>query len=160
MARKPVLSNLHYAPGARKRVKRIGRGQGSGHGGTATRGHKGEGARSGTHYRPWFEGGQMPLVRRVPKFGFHSPFRVTYQIVNVSTLERLSAGGKLSGGKVDPTLLYTLGAISKKSGLVKILGDGELKTALEVTAHSFSTSATQKIEGAGGKAITITHPKS
>ncbi len=156
MAAKPILSNLHYADGSRRRIKRIGRGQGSGHGGTATRGHKGEGARSGTHFRPWFEGGQMPLVRRVPKFGFHSPFRVAYQAVNVSTLERLSAAGKISAGKVDPVLLHTLGAISRKSSPVKILGDGELKAALEVSAHAFSKSAAQKIEAAGGKAITIT----
>src|ERR1044071_1270639 len=101
-----MLSNLHPAKGSRKRVKRIGRGQGSGHGGTATRGHKGEGARSGTHFRPWFEGGQMPLVRRIPKFGFHSPFRVEFQVVNVATLEELAAAGKFSGGKVTPETLY------------------------------------------------------
>ena len=109
-----VLSNLKFAKGARKRVKRIARGQGSGHGGTATRGHKGEGARSGTHYRPWFEGGHMPLVRRVPKFGFHSPFRVEFQVVNVQTLEKLAASGKLSNGKVTPEVLYTIGAVAKK----------------------------------------------
>lgn len=155
MATKPVLSNLHHAKGFRRRVKRIGRGQGSGHGGTATRGHKGEGARSGTHFRPWFEGGQMPLVRRVPKFGFHNPFRIVYQVVNVSTLERLATAGRISGGKVDPALLHTLGAISRKSAPVKILGDGDLKASLEVSAHSFSASATKKIEAAGGKAINI-----
>ena len=154
-----ILSNLHSAPGSRKRKKRIARGQGSGHGGTSTRGHKGEGARSGTHFRPWFEGGQMPLVRRIPKFGFHSPFRVEYQVVNVATLEDLAKGGKLSGGKVTPAVLYTIGAVSKKSAPVKILGDGELKTKLEVSAHAFSKSATQKIEGAGGKAITLSSEK-
>ena len=98
----PVLSNLKFAKGSRKRVKRIGRGQGSGHGGTATRGHKGEGARSGTHNRPWFEGGQMPLVRRVPKFGFHSPFRVEYQVVNLDDLAKAVGSGKLQSKGIDP----------------------------------------------------------
>jgi large subunit ribosomal protein L15 len=154
-----ALGNLHPAPGSRRKKKRIARGQGSGHGGTATRGHKGEGARSGTHYRPWFEGGQMPLVRRIPKFGFHSPFRIEYQTVNVSILEGLAAGGKLSGGKVTPEALYALRVISRKSAPVKILGDGELKAALEVSAHAFSASATKKIEGAGGKAITLSSEK-
>ena len=153
------LSNLQFAKGARKRVKRIARGQGSGHGGTATRGHKGEGARSGTHYRPWFEGGQMPLIRRIPKFGFTSPFRVEYQVINVETLEKLVASGKLAGGKVNPEILYTIGAVSKKSAPVKILGEGDIKVKLEVTAHSFSKTATQKIEGVGGKAIIITPAK-
>jgi large subunit ribosomal protein L15 len=152
---KSMLSNLKPADGARKRVKRIARGQGSGHGGTATRGHKGEGARSGTHYRPWFEGGQMPLIRRVPKFGFHSPFRVEYQVVNLGTIEKLVTAGKLADGRVNPEVLYRIGAVSKKSSPVKILGDGSLSTKLEVSAHSFSKSATQKIEAAGGKAITI-----
>src|SRR5258706_15551965 len=154
------LHNLRYAEGSRKRVKRIARGQGSGHGGTSTRGHKGEGARSGTHYRPWFEGGQMPLIRRVPKFGFHSPFRVEYQVVNVAALEKLVAGGKLKDGKVTPEALYLAGAVSKKSAPVKILGDGEMKAKLEISAHAFSKSAVKKIEGAGGKAITISSVKS
>ena len=151
------LSNLKPAKGSRKREKRIARGQGSGHGGTATRGHKGEGARSGTHYRPWFEGGQMPLVRRIPKFGFHSPFRVEYQVMNVKTLEVLAAAGKLSGGKVNPEILHSLGAVSKKSALIKILGLGELKSKLDVTAHSFSKSASEKIVAAGGTANLISY---
>src|SRR5512140_847448 len=99
---KAILSTLRYADGSRKRVKRIARGQGSGHGGTSTRGHKGAGARSGTKFHPWFEGGQMPLSRRVPKFGFHSPFKVTYQVVNLDTLELLASGGAFQGGKVTP----------------------------------------------------------
>jgi large subunit ribosomal protein L15 len=148
---KDILSNLKYAKGSRKRVKRIARGQGSGHGGTATRGHKGEGARSGTHYRPWFEGGQMPLVRRIPKFGFHSPFRVEYQVLNVDTLQKLAAAGKFDGGKVNPEVLYKIGAVSKKANPIKILGSGELKSKLDITVHSFSKSAAQKIEAAGGK---------
>ncbi len=150
-----MLSNLKFAPGARKRVKRIARGQGSGHGGTATRGHKGEGARSGTHYRPWFEGGQMPLIRRVPKRGFHSPFKIVYQVVNVGLLQKLAVDGKLSDGKVNPEVLYKIGSIAKKSAPVKILGEGELKSKLEVSVHSFSKSAMQKIEAAGGKASII-----
>jgi large subunit ribosomal protein L15 len=154
---KSILSNLKYAKGSRRKVKRIARGQGSGHGGTATRGHKGEGARAGTHYRAWFEGGQMPLSRRVPKFGFHNPLKAEYQIVNISTLEKLGNSGKFTNGKVDPEILYNVGAVSKKSVPVKILGDGDLKSKLEVTAHSFSKSAVQKIEAVGGKAITISH---
>src|ERR1041385_5243584 len=145
-----TLNTLKPAPGSRKRTKRIARGQGSGHGGTATRGHKGEGARSGTHDRPWFEGGQMPLIRRVPKFGFHSPFKIDFQVVNVATLEKLSAAGLLAGGKVNPAILYTAGAVSNKTIPVKILGDGDLKAKLEVSAHSFSKSAVKKIESAGG----------
>ena len=152
------LGQLKYAPGSRKRVKRIGRGQGSGHGGTATRGHKGEGARSGTHYRPWFEGGQMPLIRRVPKRGFHSPFKTVYQVVNVGTLEKLAVDGKLSDGKVTPEILYRLGVVSSKSKPVKMLGDGDLKAKLEISVHSFSKSAAQKIEAAGGK-TSIISPK-
>lgn len=150
-----TLNNLKFAKGSRRRIKRIGRGQGSGHGGTSTRGHKGEGARAGTHYRAWFEGGQMPLVRRVPKFGFHNPFRKEYQVVNVGTLGLLVEKGKLSDGKVNPETLYSFGAISKKNIPVKILGNGDVKVKMEVTAHSFSKSALQKIENAGGKVITI-----
>ena len=101
----------------------------------------------------------MPLVRRIPKFGFHSPFRVEYQIVNVATLDSLAGGGKLSGGKVTPELLYSIGAVSKKSAPVKILGDGELKTKLEVSAHAFSASAVKKIESAGGKVVTLSSEK-
>src|SRR5712671_3736354 len=120
-----ILGNLHSASGSRKRRKRIARGQGSGHGGTATRGHKGEGARSGTHYRPWFEGGQMPLIRRVPKRGFHSPFKIEFQVINVGTLEQLVVNGKLPDGKVNPEILYRIGSVAKKSAPIKILGEGE-----------------------------------
>ena len=153
------LNTITFTKGSRKRVKRIARGQGSGHGGTATRGHKGEGARSGTHYRPWFEGGQMPLIRRIPKFGFHSPFRTEYQIVNVSVIEKLFAEKRLTDSKVTPEVLYTVGAISKKSNPVKILGEGDLKSKAEIHAHAFSKSAVSKIEGCGGKAVTISSDK-
>ncbi len=146
-----ILGNLKYAPGARKKVKRIGRGVGSGHGKTAGKGHKGQRSRSGDQIRPWFEGGQMPLNRRIPKFGFRSPFRVEYQIVNVSTLGKLAESGKLSGGVVTPEVLYKLGAVAKKSVPVKILGDGNLSAKLQVLANAFSKSASEKIAAAGGK---------
>ena len=151
------LNTLKYPVGARKRRKRIGRGQGSGHGGTSTRGHKGQYSRSGVSYRPWFEGGQMPLVRRVPKFGFHNPMRVEYSVVNVETLDKLFTAGKLSDGKIDPARLYDLGAVSKKSAPVKILGNGALKSKLEVHAHAFSKTAIEKIEATGGSAKVISN---
>jgi large subunit ribosomal protein L15 len=152
---KDILSNLKPAAGSRKKRKRIGRGQGSGHGGTSTRGHKGAGSRSGTRYRAWFEGGQMPLVRRIPKRGFHSPFKVVYQVVNVGTLEKLAADGKVGSAAVTPEVLAKHGAVRKVTGLVKVLGTGELKAKLEVSAHAFSKSAVQKIEAAGGTVHTI-----
>jgi large subunit ribosomal protein L15 len=150
-----ILSNLAPAKGSRRHPKRIGRGQGSGRGGTSTRGHKGALSRSGTSYWIGFEGGQMPLVRRVPKRGFHSPFKVQYQEVNVDTLERLAAGGKLQNGVVNPELLYKLGVVSKSRMPVKVLGNGALKAKLDVTAHAFSKSALEKIQSAGGKVQTI-----
>lgn len=149
------LNTLRFAPGSRKRLKRIGRGQGSGHGGTSTRGHKGQGARTGAKLRPWFEGGQLPLIRRVPKFGFHSPFRVEYQVVNLNRLETLVGEGKIQDGKVTPEILYAAGAVSKKSLPVKILGNGELKAKLEIAAHAFSASAKQKIESSGGSVTLV-----
>lgn len=149
-----VLSNLRPAKGSRKRVKRIGRGQGSGHGGTATRGHKGAKSRSGFTFKYWFEGGQMPLTRRVPKFGFKPRAHVEYQVVNVRTIEQLVANKRIDGGVVSPEVLYQAGAISKKNEPVKILGEGELTSKLEISAHAFSKSAKTKIEAAGGK-ITV-----
>ena len=149
-----ILNNLHYAKGSRRKTKRIGRGQGSGHGGTATRGHKGQGSRSGSGVKRGFEGGQMPLTRRLPKFGFHSPFRTEYRVVNVEVLQRLVTDGKLKD-VVTPEVLHSLGIVSKKSDPVKILGDGELKAKLDVTAHKFSKSAVEKITAAGGKATEI-----
>jgi len=151
-----MLSKLQHAKGSRKRVKRIGRGQGSGHGGTATRGHKGEGARSGTHDRPWFEGGQMPLIRRVPKFGFHSPFRTEYQVVNVADIEKALEAGKIDGAGITPETLLASGLISRRKAPVKVLGNGELTKACQISAHAFSGSAVKKIEAAGGKTTVIT----
>jgi large subunit ribosomal protein L15 len=148
---KDILSSLAPVPGSRKKAKRIGRGQGSGSGGTSTRGHKGAGSRSGSGFRAWFEGGQMPLARRIPKRGFHSPFRTEYQIVNLSSLEKLSADGKLQGGVVTPDVLTKLGVVKHAKAPVKVLGNGEMKAKLDVTAHAFSASAAQKIEAAGGK---------
>ncbi len=154
-----ILGNLSPAPGSRKNRKRIGRGQGSGHGGTATRGHKGAGSRSGSGYRAWFEGGQMPLVRRLPKRGFHSPFRLAYQVVNVVTLEKLAADGRVQNGAVTPELLAKLGVVKSATQPVKVLGNGDLKAKLDVAAHAFSKSAVQKIQSAGGKIQTISSTK-
>lgn len=146
-----ILSNLTPASGSRKKVKRIGRGQGSGHGGTATRGHKGQGSRSGSGLKRGFEGGQMPLSRRIPKFGFKAPFRVEYTVVNVEVLEKAVVDGKIVDGSiVTPETLYNIGLVAKKSALVKILGNGELKSKLIVTAHKFSKIAVEKIKAAGG----------
>ena len=157
---KDILSNLTPAAGSRKKTKRIGRGQGSGHGKTATKGHKGAKARSGHKFKLWFEGGQMQLSRRVPKFGFKSRNREEVQAVNVDSLERMVTEKKLSGSVVNPEVLYSLGLISKKNDPVKILGNGELKAKLEVSANAFSKSALAKIEAAGGKATVLGQTKS
>ncbi len=150
----PVLSRLTPAKGSRKKTKRIGRGQGSGDGGTATKGHKGAKARSGHKFKLWFEGGQMPLTRRVPKFGFTPRNRVEQQVVNLSALEELVAKKRLDA-VISPETLYKAGAISRKNTPVKILGDGELKSKLQVSAHAFSKSAKAKIEAVGGTATVI-----
>jgi large subunit ribosomal protein L15 len=152
---KDILSSLKPAPGSTRKPKRIGRGQGSGHGGTSTRGHKGAGSRSGSGKPAWFEGGQMPLVRRVPKRGFFNPFRVEYQVVNVEALNALAEEGRLQEGVVNPEVLAKLGLIHAATTLVKILGNGELTAKLDVSAHAFSKSATAKIEQAGGKVQSI-----
>jgi len=151
---KDILSNLTPAKGSRRKVKRIGRGQGSGHGGTATKGHKGAKSRSGHKFKIYFEGGQMPLVRRIPKFGFRPVNRQEMQIVNVETLEKMVESKKLSG-PITPETLFNAGAISKKNERVKILGNGELKSKLEISAHAFSNSALAKIQAAGGTATVL-----
>ena len=155
-----ILSNLTPAAGSRRKTKRIGRGQGSGHGKTSTKGHKGAKSRSGHKFKLWFEGGQMPLSRRVPKFGFKSRNREEVQAVNVEGLERVVTEKKLSGSVVTPEVMYSLGLISKKHVPVKILGNGDLKSKLEVSAHAFSKSAITKIEAAGGKATVLGQTKS
>ncbi len=144
------LGSLKYADGSVRKRKRIGRGPGSGLGKTAGRGHKGQRSRAGSSRRPWFEGGQMPLQRRVPKRGFTNIFKQQFQVVNLRDLERLKGDGS-----VTPEILYSSGLIGKKSVPVKILGDGELKKALEISAHAFSASAREKIEKAGGKATVL-----
>ena len=148
------LSNLKPAEGSVKNQgKRIGRGQGSGKGGTATRGHKGAKSRSGYSKKLGFEGGQMPLQRRVPKFGFTNINRVDYQGVNLDTLQKLVDEKKIKDS-VDFESLLSLGLVGK-SELVKILGRGELKSKLTVTAHKFTATAKAAIEAAGGEAVTL-----
>ncbi|MDO4825960.1 MAG: 50S ribosomal protein L15 [Bacteroidia bacterium] len=143
------LENLAPAKGATKNRKRVGRGQGSGRGGTSTRGTKGAQARAGYEHKIGFEGGQMPIQRRLPKFGFKNPTRVEYKSVNVSALQALSeAIGKTELNLED---LRSAGLVSKNE-LVKVLAKGELTAALNVTADAFSKSAVAKIEAAGGKA--------
>jgi large subunit ribosomal protein L15 len=150
------LGNLHYAEGSRKNRKRIGRGQGSGRGGTSTRGHKGAQSRAGYKRKIGFEGGQMPLHRRLPKFGFTNVNRKEYTGINVARLERLVTDGRVSDGNFTPGLLFDLGIVSKRRSLIKILGTGELTQKVNVTAHAFSASAKQKIEAAGGTASLVT----
>ena len=144
------LENLKPAKGATHNTKRVGRGQGSGKGGTATRGTKGAQARAGYEHKVGFEGGQMPIQRRLPKFGFKNPTRVAYKAVNVATLQALSE--KLGVKAFDVDSLIAAG-IASKGDLVKVLGNGEITAAIEVKANAFSASATKKIEAAGGKAI-------
>ena len=146
------LSNLKPAKGSTKGRKRIGRGQGSGTGGTATRGHKGQKSRSGYSRKTGFEGGQMPLQRRVPKFGFKNINRKEYKGVNVSTLQEIAENRKLT--EITVETLIEAGQVRKNS-LVKILGNGELKSKLTVKAHAFSKSAVEAIEAQGGSAEQI-----
>lgn len=148
------LSNLQPAEGSVKsQGKRVGRGQGSGKGGTATRGHKGAKSRSGYSKKLGFEGGQMPLQRRVPKFGFTNINRVEYQGVNLDTLQQLVDDKKIND-TVDFENLFANRLVGKND-LVKILGRGELKAKLKVSAHKFTASAKAAIEAAGGEAVTI-----
>ena len=147
------LHNLKPAPGSKGREKRIGRGEGSGHGGTSTRGHKGAQARSGYSRKIGFEGGQMPIQRRLPKVGFNNFTRVEYFGVNVRTLQNLAEKNNLSV-IIDIDVLRNFGVV-KNNELVKILGDGELTAKIDVTANAFSKSAIEKIEKAGGKVTTI-----
>jgi len=137
------LSNLKPAKGSVKKDRRLGRGQGSGKGGTATRGHKGQKSRSGYSKRIGFEGGQMPLQRRIPKHGFKNINRKEYEAVNLSTLEELAGRKKLT--KIDVQTLIDAGLVSR-NGLVKILGNGKLTRKLEVKAHAFSATAQKAIE--------------
>ena len=145
------LSNLSPINGSvNTKKKRIGRGQGSGKGGTATRGHKGAKSRSGYSKKLGFEGGQMPLQRRIPKFGFKNINRVEYQAVNLKVIQLLFDNKKIKKSNVNVSDLIKNGLVSKND-LVKILGSGELKAALNIEAHKFSKSAQDKIEKSGGK---------
>ena len=141
------LFELSPAAGSVKDVKRVGRGHGSGNGKTAGKGHKGQNARSGGGVRIGFEGGQMPMTRRIPKRGFNNIFAVKYSTVNVSDLDKF-----VDGTVVDAELLAASGLIKKTANGVKILGNGELSKNLTVKAQAFSASAKEKIEKAGGKA--------
>ena len=148
------LSNLKPAEGSVKNnSKRVGRGQGSGKGGTATRGHKGAKSRSGYSKKLGFEGGQMPLQRRVPKFGFKNINRKDYQGVNLDTLQELVDNKKIKDTVTLETLIG-LGVVGKND-LVKILGRGELKTKLQISVHKFTASAKAAIEAAGGEAVNV-----
>jgi large subunit ribosomal protein L15 len=142
------LSNLKPAKGSVKSRKRIGRGQGSGRGGTSTRGHKGAKSRSGYSSKAGFEGGQMPLARRVPKFGFKNPNRVEYNAINLDVLQRLADEKGLQ--TIDFNVFRDNG-LASKNDLVKVLGRGKLSAKLEVSAHAFSAAAVQAIEANGGK---------
>ena len=146
------LSNLKPAKGSIKNSKRLGRGQGSGKGGTSTRGHKGAKSRSGYSRKIGFEGGQMPLQRRVPKFGFKNINRVEYKAINLSTIQELAEKNNLE--KIDISVLIQAGFISKNA-LVKILGNGTLNLKLEVHAHAFSKSAVEAIEAKEGTAVKL-----
>ena len=144
------LSNLKPAKGSVKKNKRLGRGEGSTRGGTSTRGHKGQKSRSGYSKKAGFEGGQQPLQRRVPKFGFKNINRVEYKGVNLDTLQTITESKKLS--KIDKEVLVSNGLVSKND-LIKILGRGELSAKIEVTADAFSNSAKTAIEQQGGKCV-------
>lgn len=141
------LNNLKPDIGSKHRKKRVGRGHGSGHGKTSCRGHKGQKARTGLDIRPIFEGGQTPIVRRVPKRGFKNIFKIHYQVVNIRDLTRKFKEGEV----VDPTTLRERGLVQKKNEPIKLLGEGEINFSLTIRVHNASRSAIEKIEKAGGK---------
>lgn len=144
------IDDLKPAAGSNKKRKRVGRGDGSGHGKTSGRGHKGQGSRSGGNTKPGFEGGQMPLQRRLPKRGFHNIFRNEMAVVNLAQLENLAGAGDIV-----PETMSQHGLISGKNRQVKVLGEGNWTKPVTVRAHGFSASAKEKIEAAGGKAELI-----
>ena len=147
------LSNLRAPKKANENKKRIGRGMGSGMGKTSTRGHKGQGSRSGSSLMRGFEGGQMPLHRRLPKRGFTNIFRVEYQVLGLDRVAEIAAAENVTEFTLDK--IVALGLLRKKNGLLKVLNNGEIKTAVTIHAHKFSKSAHEAIEKAGGKAILI-----
>ena len=143
-----ALNNLRPPKGAKHKKRRVGRGPGSGHGHTASRGHKGAKSRSGFRFKRGFEGGQMPLHRRVPKRGFHNPFRVEYAVVNLDTLAEVFE----AGSSVTPELLRERGLVRQSGVRIKVLGRGDIAKKLTVQAHKFSGTAAEKIAAAGGVA--------
>lgn len=147
------LSNLRAPKKANENKKRVGRGMGSGMGKTSTRGHKGQGSRSGSSLMRGFEGGQMPLHRRLPKRGFTNIFRVEYQVLGLDRIAEINAASSETEFTLDK--IIELGLLRKKKGLIKVLNNGELKVAVTVHAHKFSKTALEAIEKAGGKAILI-----
>jgi len=147
MAKQISLSNLRPDPGSKHRKKRVGRGHGSGHGKTSCRGHKGQKARTGLDIKPFFEGGQTPIIRRVPKRGFRNPFKVEYNVVNVKDLVKHFKSGEV----VDPEALRVKGLVKGKNKPIKLLGEGEINIPLVVRVHKASRSAIEKIEKVGGK---------
>ncbi|GMR24744.1 MAG: 50S ribosomal protein L15 [Ignavibacteria bacterium] len=144
------LSNLKYAKGSRKKRKRIGRGEGSGRGGTSTRGMNGQMSRSGAKRKAWFEGGQMPLQRRVPKFGFTNIFKTYYQVFNVNALQRIADEKKLNNDVLNAESLKKLGLVRSIKKPIKVLGKGEIKAKVTLKVDAFSAKAKEKIEAAGG----------
>jgi large subunit ribosomal protein L15 len=155
--RKIHIGNLSPASGSTKRRKRVGRGPGSGHGKTSTRGHKGQLSRAGAKSRSWFEGGQMPLQRRIPKRGFTNIFRKEFQIVNLSALSKVDPpSAESTKGPISLEVMREAGLIKRKNVPVKILGNGEITRPITVQASAFSKKAKEKIEAAGGKIEVIT----
>ena len=145
-----ILSNLKYAKGSIKKIKRIGRGEGSGHGGTSTKGMNGQLSRAGSKHKSWFEGGQMPLQRRIPKFGFTNKFKIYYQVINIDSLEKVVSSKQLSDKVITIEVLKKHGLISNLKDPVKLLGNGNLKSKITIQVNSFSQSAKEKVEAAGG----------
>ncbi len=150
-----ILSNLKFVKGSRKNRKRVGRGEGSGHGNQSTRGMNGQMSRSGAKHKAWFEGGQMPLQRRVPKFGFTNIFKVEYQIVNLNSLQKLFEAKVIKDQTLNADELKKLGLVSSTKKPIKLLGKGDLKTKVNIQVNAFSKSAQQKVEAAGGTVTKI-----
>jgi large subunit ribosomal protein L15 len=150
-----VLSNLKYVEGSKKNRKRVGRGIGSGHGKTSCRGFNGQKSRSGAKFPASFEGGQMPIQRRIPKSGFNSHNRIEFQFLNLGKLQLFFNSGKMNYESINPEILFNEGLVSKKNIPIKILGEGEFKQKLNISAHKFSKSAVEKIEKNGGKVTVL-----
>jgi large subunit ribosomal protein L15 len=144
------VGNLIKPKGSTHSKKRVGRGEGSGYGGTSGKGHKGQKSRSGATIRIGFEGGQMPINRRVPKFGFHNKFSLKFSVVNLGQIQMLIDENKVDAKNIDKAALIAVGLITKKRIPLKVLGDGNLTSAATITADKFSSTAKEKIETAGG----------